>query len=665
MLPPTEEEDTAQVIRLYAQDSDNDKYQAIITMGLHELAEDGTPLFEDRAGALYQYDEQILVSRAEAQNLGVRITAADTTVTDPDNRVIYWPNLHTNSHADFGKTPELLVKPCFNYKVVETETAEKFESDVARIPIDVRPVNDAPFVYGDTDPNYIYSWAPIPSDICFENCQFQEDFGQRYPWDAEFEYIYMGGGDIEKDMIDFVITSLECDDAAVLENDLQGVKIAVGSVIELNQPGELVPALRFRPGPDANDGNGGFNTHYCKFSYKVRDSQGAESAKVHTVTINVSPMDDPVRLATEDQLVVALEEEPKAFVIDAVDPENKQFDTVIQACKFENKGKFAACRDAACANVEEIDCANIPAGGIVLAHSKKRQQSSGYGFTFLFTSGKINSLTEGLGYQYLQVAFSEGGNVGDSFLVNVNVVSLNEAPVLSMNDAPAKPVTSVQVETGSVFSPSLIASDVDLNQGDMTVMIEFSPRDGASMMLDSTVIDQNKVDLWDLSGSVQFSGKLAQVNKVFESFQFQGKDAIKSEYTITVTINDNGFTGQCGSRADIDTNSLKWDGTLCPLEASHVIKVNYVDTAAINASIIAGAGAGVLGLTALAAVAAAKFFNKEAANGDYAPWDAFEGDEPSVSNPLYESATIGGSSSIYQDANSNYVEMGSGGGSYL
>lgn len=669
MLPPTEDEDKSQVIRLYAHDTDDDAYSAIITMGLHEMLEDGTESFDARVGALYQYNENILMSREEAAKIGELITAPNTQVKDPQNRVVYWPNLHTNSHADFGKTPQLLVKPCFNYKVVETATTELFESDVARIPIDIRPVNDAPFIYEDTDPSYIYPWATPAAGICYKDCHYDEDFGQRYPWDAEYENIFLGGGDIEMEKLDFVITSLECDPNAVLENPIHAQRIEVGTVIELNEPGVLHPALRFRPGPDAHDNNGGFGTHYCKFTYKVRDQQGAESAKEFTVTIHVANQDDPVRLATEDQLVVALEEEPKAFVIDAVDPENRAFTTVIQECKpfadGKTKGTFVACLDANCDQKQTIDCLNIPAGGVRLGTTAKRQTPSGFGYTIIFTSEKINSLTEGLGYQYLKVAFDDGNGVGDSFLVNVNVVSLNEAPFIMKNgEVLLDTVSDTTVGINDVLSPAFTAGDVDLNQGDMTVSIEISPKDGA-VTLDDTKLPKKKVELWDLSGSIRFSGKLAEVNQVLESFRFSAASgALESTYKITLTVNDNGFTGQCGSRDQIDTNSLKWDGTLCKKSATHTLNVNFKDSDAITGVTIAAAGVGAIALTSVAAVLAARWFNKKAASGEYAPWDAFEGDEPSVSNPLYESATIGGTSSIYQDASSNYVEMGSG-GSYL
>eukprot|EP01128_Nolandella_sp_AFSM9_P008561 TRINITY_DN525_c0_g1_i1.p1 TRINITY_DN525_c0_g1~~TRINITY_DN525_c0_g1_i1.p1 ORF type:complete len:1939 (-),score=547.19 TRINITY_DN525_c0_g1_i1:164-5935(-) len=674
MLPPTGLEDVAQVLSLYATDSDNNDYKAIITQGLHELAEDGTPIADASIGTLYQYDAQFVNSRAEAELNGVAITGP-ADVTDPSHRVIYWPPLHANSHADYGKTPELLVKPCFNYKVQETATDELFESDVARVPIDIRSVNDAPFIYGDADPNYIYEWAAVDPALCFENCQFEEDFGHAYPWDAEFEYIYMGGGDVEKDLLDFVIVELECDENAVLENDIRGTRVVVGTdsaVIQQNQPGSAVPALRFRPGPDANDNNGGFGTHYCKIGYKVRDVHGAMSEKTHTITINVSEVNDPVRLATEDQLVVALEETAKSFVIDAINPEGTAFTTIIKRCKSTTRGVFVACLDAACQQTQTIDCANLPAEGLTLSPKAKRQVPSGFGYTLTFTSGPITSLSEGLGYQYLEVAFADETNVvGDSFLVNINVVSLNEAPLLFVDPEedlalrePASDALSVSVPSGSAFSPLLVVADEDINQGDLTVTIDFSPRDGSVMVLDDSALSQSKIDRFDLAGSVIFSGKIAEVNKALESFQFQGKETF-GEYTLTIDVNDNGYTGQCGSAAEVDANTLQWDGLLCPLSDKTVITVTYSDQSLVNVAVIAGAGVGVLGITAIGAVAAAKFFNKQAASGDYAPWDAFEGDEPSVANPLYEAATVGGTSSIYQDGGANYVEMGSNGGSYL
>jgi hypothetical protein len=443
------------------------------------------------------------------------------------------------------------------------------------------------------------------------------------------------------------------------------------SVIYRNSPGSLLPLIRFRPGADRSNDNGGYGNYYCNISYKVRDEEGAVSYKENLISVNVSPVDDPPRLRDGLQLVTAIEQQPKTFFVDAIDVESRSFRVVLKSCK-NTQGTFEYCLDDACTTKRPINCASIPTTGLVfepLIKSKKRDAASdlqagvtSYGYDIIFTSGAIYSLRQGLGYQGLQFAFDDGVSQGDEFNVNINVVSLNEAPAFILNNVTTtEAVTNmdVNINKGTPFRPGLTATDKDIANGDALIDITFDPQDGSHFTIDTTALGLRNVKSFDEKKGVTFEGKLIQVNEALQTFTFYPKDdSLGKKYTVTFTVNDQGFTGQCGDPASA---TLKWDGKPCPLEAKLNVVVRSVDSVLINSTAIAAGGLAAIGVTVLVAVAAMRLFNKKAMDGAYAPWNSFESEASTLDNPLYEASGIEGSSPIY--SSKQYVEMGAVGSS--
>jgi len=420
-------------------------------------------------------------------------------------------------------------------------------------------------------------------------------------------------------------------------------------------------------------------SYYCKISYKVRDQEGAVSYKENTITTSVAPVDDPPRLRDGLQLVTAIEQQPKTFFIDAIDVEGRAFRTVLKSCK-STQGSLEYCLDHACTVKRTIDCANIPVGGLVFdqplnsvkrdLYSNEQTGTKSYGYDLIFKSGPIYSLRQGLGYQGLQFAFDDGVAQGDEFNVNINVVSLNEAPVFVVNNVSTTQSTTemdVNINKGSPFRPSISVADKDVANGDLTVNITISPQDGSKFSVDVTAVGSGlltanprggadgNVLSFDAEKGISFRGKLSQINEALRTFTFYPKeDTLGKKYTVTFIVNDNGYTGQCG---DPLSATLKWDGVPCPLESKLVVNVVSMDKQLINGTAIAAGGLAAIGLTVLVALAAMRALNKKAADGSYAPWTNFEADGSVLDNPLYEQSGIEGSSPIY--SSKQYVEMGS------
>jgi hypothetical protein len=496
------------------------------------------------------------------------------------------------------------------------------------------------------------------------SCTWDEDFGQLYPWNVPYKYLYIGGDDIEKSLLDIVIKNIDCDPLANLTQDLTGDKpLQVGDVIQQRTPGVLAPGIAFRPGPDANNNNGGKGTYYCKISYSTRDSAGLESTNNRVITININPVNKPPRIRSQTNTVTAVEKIPKQFLVDGYDPEGDAFDTVVVDCATPQRGQFEICMDSACTQSlrQTFTCDQIKAstGGIKLnKRTSKRDVSqltpSTQGYLGVFTSFSLAQPTDGLNYQRLTIQFVQNGVVNTgTFDIFFNVIALNQAPMISVNNNTNTQISFTLVN-GDIFLPQIVMSDEDIGNGNMDVTITVTPADGSTLALidkstnlpikSTTIISQT-------ANSMLLRGKLISVNAVLASFVFTPKQNDAS-YSFSITANDNGNSGQCPFGPDgkpIPFDIILYDATsTCPMTAQTTVAISYADPSQLKTIAIAGSGAAVLVLGLLGAALAVRAFNKHAESASYKPWDVFHESDAVLSNPLYEEAALGGASGIYE-----------------
>jgi len=284
---------------------------------------------------------------------------------------------------------------------------------------------------------------------------------------------------------------------------------------------------------------------------------------------------------------------------------------------------------------------------------------SAQGYVGIFTSFALGRPTDGLNYQRLTVQFpsaQDNGTTPATFDIFFNVIALNNAPVISVNnntDA-AIPITLVN---GEKFSPAIILADEDIANGNMDVKISFSPNDGSTFVLidRSTNTPSQSADIVSTTANgVALSGKLISINAILAGFIFTPK-AQYTSYTFTINANDNGNSGQCPVGSDglpIPLDRLLYDSTsTCSMTAMTTVTLSYVDPTQIKTIAIAGSGAAVLVLGLIGAALAVRAFNKHAESAGYKPWDVFHESDAVLSNPLYEEAALGGASGIYEGKN--------------
>jgi len=684
MLPITLNENTPAIVSLEAYDPNGNLLSLSVTDIVHQMDQNGQEIYGN-AGVLYQYDASLTATRpADGDANAARfIMKAGDKVNDSQGRVIYWPPLYANSYADPQKTPWFLIHPCITYQATQTSTPEKFSSTPTDVAIDVFNVNNPPFVWADTSSAYPinlpqYGWN-TPSGVCWSDgpdCTWLEDFGQPFPFNMPYKYLYVGGDSIEKSDLDIVITSLQCDPLANLTFDLTGDRaIQVGDKIQKRSPGVLAPGIRFRPGADRNNNNGGFGSYYCKVGYATIDQTGAQSVNNRVITISITPVPDPPRLRQQTNIVTAVEMIPKEFLIDAVNPDNVQFDTVITDCSTPGHGTYEICMDTACTQslrqVFTCDQVKASTGGITLKKRISKRQAaltpSAAGYLGIFTSGPLGRPTDGLNYQRLSVAFitqqSTGANYVNTFEIFFNVIALNQAPVITLNNLTTSQIALTLVD-GDKFLPSLSVSDIDVALGNMDFDISFTPNDGSTLTFvdrsTNSPITSNSITATS-ANSAHLSGKLLTVNTILSGFVFTPKK-MDLTYTFTLVANDNGNSGQCpfdSTGKPLPYDTLMYDASsTCPRITTTTVAVSYVNPSQLKTIALASSGAAVLVLGIIGAAIAVNAFNKKAQNSGYAPWDVFHESDAVLSNPLYEEAALGGASGIYE-AKSNKDLLGS------
>jgi len=451
--------------------------------------------------------------------------------------------------------------------------------------------------------------------------------------------------------------------------------LTVGTVIPQNPPGQLVPGFSFLPGPDRSNNDRQTNTNdYCEISYAARDQTGTVSLTTKTISISVTPVNLPPRIGQGSSAVVAVEQIPTEFVINGVDPEGNPFDTYITNCAVTgNDEQFSVCLDVACApnNRQNFKCTDVQtavaSNGVGLKLSPRISPATGTyppgltavgpnGYYVYFTSNKLPSGPAGVGYQTLSVQFvpQQGSSAPlFNFAITFNVIQLNQPPVISVNNVSSS-THSTSLNFGEQFLPALSVYDPDVANGDMTVTINFSPQDGSTI----TFVDKNTGlpitvgTTNSQTGEIDMSGKMITLNSNLAGFKFTPASSTPTTYTIMMTVNDLGNTGQCphdNSGNQIPLSSLTVSpGNTCPLTDQTSMTVTYVSTTVVRDAAIGASGAAVFVAGIIAAVLAARAFNQKAESSAYKPWDVFHESDAVLSNPLYEEGTVGGSSGIYE-----------------
>jgi hypothetical protein len=137
-------------------------------------------------------------------------------------------------------------------------------------------------------------------------------------------------------------------------------------------------------------------------------------------------------------------------------------------------------------------------------------------------------------------------------------------------------------------------------------------------------------------GQYQLTAAIGTISQILATMTTSIHGVSSANFTVTITVNDRGFTGSCSS--DV--------ATPCNKQAVAVLVVGATSAAPVAAyGLAAGAGAAAAGAAAAAAIAWRKL--RTPPTEDYNPWDMDDSNEGTVMSPLFESAGKSGDNLLY------------------
>ena len=330
-----------------------------------------------------------------------------------------------------------------------------------------------------------------------------------------------------------------------------------GSEANLNT---ALTGLIYTPGSDHNDNSGSE-----VLTIQVSD-QGYNGAEVLTATATISVQ------------VTAINDTPVISFANSNPATNEDTALVISSA---NSNAITITDDATESN-KSIQVTLSAANGTLTLASTDGLSFNGVNGTSSFimagTSDKIATAIEGL--QYLPSSGSNGfgfngndtitvlvqdlGGTGsggflqasNSFTVTVN--SLNDAPVHLFNGSNIPTAQTTKEDTSLTFnsanSNSITVTD-DSDEGDTTVQTTLSV-DSGNLTL-STISNLTFVTGdGDADSSMEFSGKLADINNALEGLVFTPAVDSSAMVSLTIVTDDQGNTGTGGSLSDTDTVTI-------------------------------------------------------------------------------------------------------------
>jgi len=140
--------------------------------------------------------------------------------------------------------------------------------------------------------------------------------------------------------------------------------------------------------------------------------------------------------------------------------------------------------------------------------------------------------------------------------------------------------------------------------------------------------------------SINTKLSVAQAKSFFDSLSLDATE--KGEFTVTVTVNDNGFGfGTCPPGPNFKPSIKK-----CERISVATIKYQVDNNNALIAGVTTGVGAGVLALAALGALLGGKFLKPKETDA-WAEWDDDKLGDVALQNPFYQQQTSVNTSGIY------------------
>jgi len=263
----------------------------------------------------------------------------------------------------------------------------------------------------------------------------------------------------------------------------------------------------------------------------------------------------------------------------------------------------------------------------------------------IFTSAALSDPAQGIDYEVLTFTFNDTQSSFPltPFTVYYEVIKINNAPTIALGGVIADQHTA-SAQLNQSYTGVFDVEDTDAEFGIETLTISLDNSKAPDSFIDTT----NMAGFQVVASSdtlVTFSGTLAQIQSIASAVTIAPPSQPSSgtvSAVLTITVNDNGNTGQCPTDTTLTSSN-------CPLSTTTAVVISWVKPSDNRAAMIGGsaAAAGFAGLIAIAAGVLFKKMNSKASEG-YQPWDDGSIDEAVAENPLYVGSGLSGENPLFE-----------------
>jgi hypothetical protein len=458
-----------------------------------------------------------------------------------------------------------------------------------------------------------------------------------------------------------------------------------------------------------NDVSGTASEFYCQLTYAVIDAEGLASddavlgtdPKVITIHVrqqNDQPTDSVLQDPSQSSTLIGYEDHDLFIRFDATDVEDDNFDFAITAC-VSPRGKFYFPTAAQSNHINadgELDTSQdiatlfdlrnpVVCDVATIANPQMEYiDTNGRGWYILFRPDENEF---GMDFASITVSYDDGSVVGQAPQLSsrkIIIQPVNDAPIILTGGSLASEIkNTLVIAAGTPLSLSLSFQDDDdiptFDQVGFQLRVKSAtPQKENANIAEafSYIVAPNEVSLDDRDlvapvdadnlGGIVWIGSLAQGNAYASHLSIEFSEL--GDYVVEVVVVDNGMTGYCTPDVVVDNSVYPeddirtrlgtngqllgqpgYEASRCNRVSSHEFGVKITVSASVIGGAAAGAGAGLLALLALGAVAFAKLNKPE----DLDAWQAL--DNAQITNAqqsgIHKGAATGGQSAIFQSNN--------------
>jgi len=461
-----------------------------------------------------------------------------------------------------------------------------------------------------------------------------------------------------------------------------------------------------RNGRLASGGHRG--SYYCSITYEVRDEEDLPSVETKTITVTIMQQNDiPRELLSRPadnsnnnaqidwtnfvvQDITGFEDVPVIFKLDAYDVEGDDFTVKIFDCD-ETKGKFygpssdqhtmidsngdiqlPTVNPLSAFSTDVIDCVAARTSFVTLTSKFSDTEMKGWYMLFIPATND-----NGVNYNKLSLIYDDGITPIDKIYGTfrfITILPVNDAPEIWINSPANGSSIPISYDDNSIviLDPMTYQGDIHVDGSENLGTVVDSSFNFGLVFEDVDALDSPQIDfviqitsrpdkgndpnepgyftgfLTDAIGAtvqndyIKFTSTIAQANTYVSTLGFNGNK--QGEYKITVTVNDNGYTGRyCPPGPTFSLGQRS-----CPRTSIATFTITAYVNSAMIAGITTGVGGGVVALAALGAFIGAKFL-KPKKNDAWTEWDVDNFGDVALPNPLFKGETVTGTSQIYSN----------------